>query len=209
MSQIEKYEIYRKIGKNLNHKILDSCLKKDALLKAGAFLDMLHGDTFRFRDEDESSVLMDFAKHEIKMNDQSIIEIFRDKIGWENEIEKEIIDALLSSYTSLFRIVTTSEAEHKLVLIDLFNDKKKIVLTDVAFSLTATPGLLLFIRLLPFKDFNMTSGIAFVFQGNLEKYLLNRYKKLTRKIKSNCDSIKRFVAFYRLNKSNGIEISFL
>lgn len=34
-----------------------------------------------------------------------------------------------------------------------------------------------------FKDFNMTSGVSFVFPDDMEKYLLRRYKKLSKKVK--------------------------
>ncbi|MBU4492672.1 MAG: hypothetical protein KKD69_09455 [Euryarchaeota archaeon] len=52
----------------------------------------------------------------------------------------------------------------------------------------------------------MTSGVAFAFPGELEEYLLRRYKKLSKKVKSDSDSIKRFVSFFRLNKTDGIEV---
>ena len=208
MTLIEKYETYRKIGMELNHKIMKSCLDRDVLLKSARLLGIVRGDTLIFDSEDETSVLMDFALNEYRVNNKNAIEIYREKIGWQNEIEKDILDTLLSSYTSIFKVTSISEAENALLLNDILNKKDNIELTDIAFSETAIPGLLLFIRLVRFKDFNMTSGVSFVFPGDSEGYLLRRYKKLSRKVKSDSDSIKRFVSFFRLYKTDGIEVRY-
>jgi len=114
----------------------------------------------------------------------------------------------LSSYTSLFRVISTSESESTIFLYDILNKKDNIKLIDINFSKTLILELLLFIRLVPFKDFNITSGFSFVFHGDLEEYLLRRYKKLGKKVESDSDSIKRFVSFFKLNKAEGFEVSY-
>lgn len=91
---------------------------------------------------------------------------------------------------------------------DILNKKDNIPLMDIALSKTAVPGILLFTRLIPFKDFNMTSGAGFVFPGELEKYLLKRYKKLRKKVESDSESVKRFVAFHKLSKSSGLKVKY-
>ncbi|RLF33140.1 MAG: hypothetical protein DRN07_03330 [Thermoplasmata archaeon] len=209
MTIIEKYKTYRKIGMELNHKIMDSCLDRDVLMKSARLLGIARGKTLIFDSEDETSVLMDFALNEYRVNNKNTIEIYREKIGWQNEIEKDILDALLSSYTSLFKVTSIYEAENTLLLNDILNKKDNLKLIDIAFSKTAIPGLLLFIRLIPFKDFNMTSGISFAFPGDLEEYLLRRYKKLSKKVKTDSESIKRFISFFRLSKTDGIEVGYV
>lgn len=187
---------------------MDSCLDRDVLMRSARLLGVARGDTFVFDSEDETSVLMDFALNEYRVNNKNTIEIYREKIGWQNEVEKDILHALLSSYTSLFKVASISEAENTLLLNDILNKKDNMKIIDIAFSKTAIPGLLLFIRLIPFKNFNMTSGVSFVFSGDLEEYLLRRYKKLSKKVKSASDSIKRFVSFYKLSKTSGIEVRY-
>ncbi len=209
MTFIKKYETYRKIGMELNHRIIDSCLDRDVLMKSAKLLGIVGGgDIFIFDSEDETSVLMDFALNEYRLNNKNTIEVYREKMDWRNEIERDILDALLSSYTSLFKVTSISESENTLLLDDILNKKGNIKLIDIGFSKSGMPGLLLFIRLVPFKNFNMTSGIAFVFPGELERYLLRRYKKLSKKVKSDSDSIKRFISFFRLNKTDGIEVRY-
>ncbi len=209
MTIIEKYKEYRKIGRELNQKIMNACLDRNALIKSARLLGIARGETLIFESEDETNVLMDFALHDYKGNRQNAIEICLEKIGWENEIEKEILDAFISSYTSLFKIISISEAGNSLILNDLLNKKDNIKIIDLALSKTAAPGLLLFIRLIPFKDFNVSAGISFAFPADSEKYLLKRYKILSRKVKSGSDAIKRFVSFYKLSKTEGIEVRYL
>lgn len=206
MSLIDKYKTYRKIGKKLNHKIMDSYLDRSILMKSARLLGIVHGDTLMFDSENETIVLTDFALNEYKVNNKNTIEIYRERIGWQNEIEKDTLDALLSSYTSLFKVASISKLENTLVLRDILNKRDNIKLIDIALSKSAISGLLLFIRLVPFKNFNITSGISFVFSGDLEEYLLRKYKKLDKKIKSDSNSIKRFVSFFKLNKTDGMEV---
>jgi hypothetical protein len=61
MDLLKKYKQYRKVGKELNSKIMDACLERDVLLKSARLLHMTRGDILVFESEDETSVLMDFA----------------------------------------------------------------------------------------------------------------------------------------------------
>ncbi len=145
---------------------------------------------------------------DILMKSARLLGIVHEDILVLDEMEKEILDALLLSYTSLFKVASIFSAENTILLNDILNKKDNIKLTDIALSKTALPGLLMFIRLVPFKDFNITTGICFAFPGGTEEHLLKRYKKLSKKIKSASESIKRFVIFFRLNKTYGIEVRF-
>ncbi len=205
---IEKYKEYRKISKELNHKIIDTCLDPDVFKKSARLLGAARGDTLILDTEDELNILMDFALREYKVNNQTTVEIYREKIGGENEIEKEILDAFVSSYTSLFKIISISKVEKSLILEDILNKKDNIKIIDRALSKSAIPGVLGFIRIVPFKDFNMSAGILFAFYGELEKDILKKYKILSKKVKSDSDSIKRFVSFYKLSKTDGIQVRY-
>lgn len=206
---IEKYKTYRKIGMELNHKMMKTCLSLDALKNSAELLGIARGDVFLFDTEDETSVLMDFALNEYRVDDKNTVEIYREKIGGKNEIEKETLGALLSSYTSLFKIASISREESTLILNDILNKKDSIRLMDISLSKSAAPGLLLFTRLLSFKDFNMTSGVSFVFPGDLEGHLLEEYEKLSKKVGGDSDSIKRFVSFFLLDKICGIGVRYV
>lgn len=207
MDIMGKYKTYREVGMELNYKIVTSCLKREALMKSARLLGIARGDTLIFDSDEEMSILMDFALNEYRKDNKNTIEIYREKTGWQNETEKDILDALLSSYTSLFKITSISEAENTLLLNDILNKKGNIELIDIALSETATPELLLFIRLVPVKDFNMTSGIVFAFPGDSKEYLFMKYRELSKKVKSDSETARRFISFFRLSKTDGIEVS--
>jgi hypothetical protein len=209
MELIEKYKTYRKIGMELNSKIIKSCLNRDVIMESARLLGITCGDILVLDDEEKIDVLMDFALNEYTVNNKNLVESYQEKIGWQNEIEKEIMDALLSSYTSLFEVVSVSEAEKTLLLDDILNKKSNIKLTDINFSETAISGTILFTRLISFKDFNMTSGVSFVFPGDLKAHLIREYKQLNTKIKSDSESIKRFISFFILNKIDSIEAAYV
>jgi hypothetical protein len=208
MDLIKEYRKYRKIGMELNHKIMDTCLAHDVIMGSAQLLGILHGETLIFESEDESSVLMDFALNDYPVNNQNTMKLYRDTKGWENEIEKEILDAHLVSYTSLFKVISISKEEYTLLLRDLLNAEDTIQLIDINFSRSAVPGVLLFTRIIPLKDFNMTSGVSFAFPGHLEQYLLKRYRVLSKKVKSDNKAVRRFVSFYKLSKTKGIEVQY-
>ncbi len=205
---IEKYKEYRKISKELNHKIMDKCLDPDVFKKAARLLGAARGDILVLDTEDEMNVLMDFALREYRVKKQTTVEIYQEKIGGENEIEKEILDAFISSYTSLFKIISISKAEKSLTLEDILNQKDDIKIIDRSLSKSAEPGVLVFIRIVPFKDFNMSAGILFAFYGELQKELIKKYKTLSKKVKSDIESVKRFAAFYNLSKTDGIKVRY-
>jgi hypothetical protein len=69
---IRKYQTYRKIGRELNHKIIKACLDRDVVMKSARLLGITQGDTLIFDTEDEISVLMDFALNEYQVNRDSI-----------------------------------------------------------------------------------------------------------------------------------------
>lgn len=209
MALIEKYKTYRKIGRELNNKIMKSCFDHDVVMKSARLLGIVRGDTLIIDSENETSVLMDFALNDYRVNNKNAVEVYREKMGRENEIETEILDALVSSYTSLFKITSISETENMLFLSDLLNKQGNIKIIDIAFSKSATPGLLMFIRLLSFKDFNMTSGTSLIFDEELEEYLLRKYKKLSKKVKSDSETIRRFVSFFKLNRNYGIDVEYI
>ena len=208
MTLLEKHKTYRKTTFELNQKMIKTCLDREIIMQSAKLLGLLQENTLIFDYEDEINVLMDFVLHDYRVNNKNAIEVYKEIKGWENEIEKNILDAFLSSYTSLFKITSVSETENSLILHDLLNQRENIKIMDIAFSQTAKSGLLLFFRLVSHRDFGMTSGVSFVFAGNLEAYLLRRYKKIGKKVKSDSDSIKRFVSFFKLNRTDGLEVRY-
>lgn len=208
MMSIKDYEVYRKASRDVIHKIMDECLKPDQLMKSARLLSIVRGDLMVFKNEEETDILMDFALYEYKEDDKNIIAIFKERVGGRKDNEKKILDAMLSSYTSLFKITSVSPREKFSLLRDLLNERQDLKLWDLGLSQTAIPGFLIFIRLVPLKDAFMTSGISFVFPPHLEKYLLRKYKKLSKKTDPARLSSERFIFFFRQSRIDGLEVRF-
>ena len=207
MSLVDRYSMYREANRKLNHKIMNACLERDAFMSAANLLGIAEGNAVFFDNMDETSVLMDFALNDYEADGENAIQTYRQNYGGD-ELELDILDALLSSYTSLFKVTSISSAENLLFLDDIMNRRQNIGLIDIALGETATLGMLLFLRLLSFADFNVTSGASFAFPCDLEGYLLKKYKKLSKKVGSDSESIRKFVSFFWLSKTDGLEMKY-
>ena len=207
MSLVDRYRMYREANRKLNVKVMKACLERDAFMSAANLLGIAEGNAVFFDNMDETDVIMDFALNDYKVDGKNAVQIYRERYGG-NELELDILDALLSSYTSLFKVTSISRKEKLVFFDDIINKRCHIGLMDIALSRTATVGMLLFFRLLSFSDFNMASGVSFAFPGELESYLLRKYKKLRKKVESNSEAIKRFVSFFWLSKTDGLEMKY-
>jgi hypothetical protein len=134
--------------------------------------------------------------------------MYRDKTGGLKDIENEILSALISSYTSLFRVDSISASDNILYLSDLLNNRTDIGLIDVGLSQSAIPGILLFIRLVPFKSIFMTSGISFIFRPDLENTLLRQDKKFSKRADVIRDPMERFLFFFKENEVHGMDVRY-
>jgi hypothetical protein len=207
---LSKYKKYREAGKVLNHKIIDRFIDRQIFLTCGKYLGVVKRDTLIFDNESETAALMDFAINEYQLNGKNAVELYKDKVRLENDIEKEILDSLLKSYTSFFKIINVKRNENKLILSDLLNESiDQVEIIDIGFSQTAVPGFLIFLRIVPFADFNINGGFGFIFNGDLEEYLLKESKFIAKGVKSTNEAIKRYVAFFKLHKRHGNEIIFM
>jgi len=207
MSLVDRYRMYREANRKLNHKVMNACLERDVFMSAANLLGIAEGNTVFFDKMDETDVVMDFALNDYSVEGRNAVQIYRQRYGGD-ELELDILDALLSSYTSLFKVTSVSRREKLVFFEDIINRRGHIGLIDIALSKTATVGMLLFFRLLSFSDFNMTSGVSFAFPGELERYLLRKYKKLSKKVEADSESIKRFVSFFWLSKTDGLKMRY-
>jgi hypothetical protein len=207
MVDLKTYRKYRKVGMQLHQKMMKACLDEQVIRGSGKLLGIFQGDTLVVESEEETNAFMDFSFHEYLVGGKTVTQIYQETIGGENQDEKEILVNWLKSYTSLFKVVDVLKDEKQLVLVDLFSSEEvEIRLFDVSFSQSVLPGLLLFTRLVPFQDVHITSGIAFAFQEATEKILFKKYKAMSQKVKSEVESIQRFVTFFKLNRSHGMDV---
>lgn len=204
LSNIEKYVKMREAGMAVNSKLM-KYVSKEMMNHAVKLLGIrMQGNTILFDSEEETSYLMNFLLFDYKVNSKNTVQVYQESHMANTEIENEAINSMRFSYSSLFEV--TSIRGFTVRLRDLFRETDKpIKLIDVAFSMTASPGTLLFIRLVPVGDRYMTSGVSFIFRKEIKQYLLRRYRKISKKIQTGDQDMKRYIAFFKLNKECGQE----
>jgi hypothetical protein len=203
---IERYRKIRKAGRTLVYRVLNACINKDMLRDSAKLLGIpVKGDTVMFDCEEETNVLTDFLLFDYKVNGKNAVQAYGEEHEGLNKVENELLNSWLSSYTSLFEVVTISSPT--LRLRDVLNNMNKpIQLIDMGFSATAKPGALLFIRLIPINHCCLTSGMAFAFRNELKQHILREYEKLRKKIKKHDDDLKRYILFFKLSRECGLEV---
>ena len=189
-------------------KVMNASLSRDALGRSAKLLGISSGGVFVFDSEEEMAVLMDFALNDYRIGGKNAIELYSATKGSANEIERELLAGYASARTSLFRIISTSKADNSLLLRDLLNDRGDVQLTDTNLSRTTVPGFLLFLRVVPLRDFNMTSGFMFAFPGHLESRLLAGYRRPAKKREPRDEAQRRFIRFLKAYRDHGIETRF-
>jgi hypothetical protein len=204
------YKKYRTTGTQLSQKVLKSpCMTKTSMESAGRLLGILQGKTFVFEQEEEEIALTDFLFFDYRPPAQkTLVERYAEEIGGKGADEEAILTAWQSAYSSLFKVTEVSSAEHLITLSDVFHPGATVQLMDLSFSQTAVPGLLFFTRIVPFAEFNTTSGCTFVFPETREKHIMTKYKSLVKKVKTPDERIQRFICFFKLNRTYGMEVSY-
>src|SRR5690625_7479601 len=97
------------------------------------------------------------------------------------------------------------DRENKMVMLkDLLNESKVYKVVDNGMSETATKNILIFTRLIHLDSFSMTSGLIFIFHHEHQEYLIRKSQKLVKIIKVGNDSDKLFIAFFGLNRRDGL-----
>lgn len=205
MEQISSYTTLRKVHLQLNHKI-QKLLTREQVLQTAKVMGILdRNDTIHFENDEGTHILMELSLHEPMYSNRTIRDKYIEEIKSISIEEQQILNAFAASYTSLFRIAAVSKEQNILTLQDLLQpNRPNTTITDLSFSQSAVAGLLIYTRIIPFPDFAMTSGISFVFRPEIEQYLIQISKKLSKHIQHKEPTVTNFLAFYQLHNSDGI-----
>lgn len=202
---LKEYQRYRKSGRQLHQKIIDACLGKTTLEKAVSMLGLGQKSQLIFDSEDDMSVLMDFALHEIHLEDGiNSIERYAKEKGGANAIERELLAAMAKAKTGLFGVDQILRDKHQITLVNLISPDVPTILTDINFSQTMSSGLVIFFRPLRVTKYTMTSGIAFVFPGELAQELITQWNQLESK-----GSAERYAWFFKQSKQTGFKTMYV
>lgn len=203
---LAEYKQLRNVGKKLSEKIPEDYDLEESLPKMIKILGIGQGKNIILENEEEINFLMDFYLHEFISNGQTMLEKYRSDHPDLQEIEIAYLDAAKASYTSLFKVVEVNPKTSTITVIDLLSTSNEpLSIININLSKTAKKDYVIFSRLLPYKQFNAFSGMFAAFDEGNDRSLLKRYKVMKKRIKSEHESVQRFVACFKLNRILGIE----
>jgi hypothetical protein len=205
--RIERYKEYRTKGQELNSKLLEF-LSDDELMEAARFLGMTEqeGDeeVLYHEGEIDMAIQSDYAIHEFEQGGTTALERFYQAERWESEIEREVLEALRESYTSLFEIKDVHPDEQALVLHDILGQGEFLIeLIDIKLSQTAETDALIFFRRVPLPEMTVTSGFILPFEAKYKDHLISVNQQVMEKTESRPESARRFYVFYRMYQKYG------
>lgn len=208
---VSTYRRYRADVKELNHKIMKATLDEATILGAARALGIKgQGRELILDSEEDLDNLMDYALYEYRMQGKNAVERYQEEIGAESQMEQELLTAMVASSTSLFQVTSFSRETYTIRLNDLVNEGRTITLIDLSFSQGVELDWLLFTRPITFENLSMTSGVVFVFPGDLKDELLKRWhlSQRRRKVQAQHSTARRYEIFFKLSKRMGIGIKY-
>ncbi|MFN3742058.1 MAG: hypothetical protein ACK4VW_05245 [Anaerolineales bacterium] len=201
---LQEYQRYRKVNRDLNHKIIDAYINRALIEKSARMLNLWKNGVLILESEDDINVLMDFALYEIRQADgKNLVERYAEEKGGSNAIERELLTAMVKARTGLFKVSQVLRGKGQVVLENLTAPEAQVVLTDINFSQTRREELIVFFRPVRVMKFTMTSGIVFAFPAAMEQGLLTRWKQLESR-----GNAERFAWFFKESKRSGFEIRY-
>jgi hypothetical protein len=204
---LNQYNELRRVGMQLSEDIPKIYSLEESFPQIIRMLGIGQGRQIFLEKEEEINFIIDFYLHEFLSNGQTILERYRADYPDLKPIEIVYLDAAKASYTSLFKITGVNPTESSLTVLDLLSSSDQpLSIINVNLSKTAEPGYVIFSRLLPNEQFNTFSGMYAVFDEGNDRALLKRYKVMKKRVKSERESVQRFVACFKLNRLLGVTI---
>ncbi|GAA0361918.1 hypothetical protein [Bacillus horti] len=210
MARIELYRQYRQVQVGLHTKILNDYVHENEFKQAAELLGILDKQNRVVIESDaDKDALYDFNIYGKIRDGKSTLSLFADNYSSINQLENELLTAMLQSEASLYEVIDIDKKEGMIILNDIFSNKNQpIKLIDLSLSNSTKQSTLIYTRLHHLKEFSITSGLGFIFSENHRDYILNRSRKMLKKMKTGDTSNDRFIVFFQLNRSDGLPILF-
>jgi len=153
---IDRYKQVRAVGRDLNMTLAKQ-LPKAAVPECGKKLGIVKAGTLILNNDDEIAIVYDYCLYHYRRGGKNTIERYLENSAPAAEsTEMAILNAMLASYYSVFKVFEIRPNQGA-SLQDLLNNKI-INLLDIGLSETGAVGLDVAGRVLPFANFNMSSG---------------------------------------------------
>ncbi len=213
---INRYKNLRKVGIHL-HRVMMNNSKIDFepfLLGSAHFWGMLEKingqNALIMEDPIDMDVLNDFAFFDYFQDDKNFTELYYELNQSKlKPLEKETLDAKLNYFISLFEVIDRNKERCEITLRDiLYPEEEDIVIIDLNYSQSVIVGSLMFTRIIPFEDLNMTSGMPFPFYEENKDKIIKKHNTNMKKPSGYSESARMFKSFFQLHKKYGISVNY-
>ncbi len=205
---LSDYRAIRESGKEIGGDIFKYAVdgNKQDLISAAKLLGFWNGKMMVFDSQEDSETLMDFMVFEKISSNLPACKRFQMSNPKLNALQQEHLDGILNNYSSLFEVKSIDSVGNTLVLEDLLDPgKKEYLLMDIGMSKTMQAGFILFTRLIPIRDINMTSGVSFAFDRAYKEILLSAHSFASFKKRRKLTSTETYILFQDKKQQFGIE----
>jgi hypothetical protein len=206
--KLSDYRDIRESGKELGSKIFNYVVDKNKheLISAAKILGLWDGRKFIFDSEEDSNTLMDFMVFEKPGQNTPAFKRFHLSNPGLNDVQLEHINGMYHNFSSLFEVKSIDKMGNTLILTDILdNNRKEYLLMDVGMSRTVHDGFLMFTRLIPIRDINMTSGATFGFKSIYKDKLLSAISLATFQKRRKLNSNEVYILMHNKNRQFGLE----
>lgn len=203
MRLLEDYKEKRKKFRDLHSRILNS-VSSSYGYKAAEVMGILENKRIVFESYPERDAHLDFTVYgEIEDGNSALSNYLNDHDA-KNEEEEEFLKIMEQSVVSFYEITGVDPENNTIMLADILNPSHVYKVIDVALSGSAKEKTLICTRLFHLGSYSMTSGLLFLFSPDHREYILRRSRKMMKKMKGANKSDKRFLAFFDLNRRDGL-----
>lgn len=203
MDKIKEYKHIRKRLVEIHHRIIDSLTGKN-ILQTARVIGIVENKTIVFESELEQDALMDFAVYRQMDSGKSKIAEYVATNANIDEDEENLLKAMIETKTMLYEVIEVNRIDKTIKLKEVLNNSGIFTVVDLGMSETIDENVLIFTRLIHLETFSITSGLIFTFKHEHLEYLKKRSRKMMKKIEAENDSDKRFIAFFKLYRRDGI-----
>ena len=208
--KLEKYINYRAVGKELNTQFFKE-LKSVEIKHAARLLGIFKNNRMVMANEEEMDLFSDFAINDFRdVNGKNVVQRYYSKNSGILTIEEnEIIQSLLVSMTSLYKVESVDKNNATVCLKDVHSDQPKFDLTDLGLSSSpVSSSTMMFSRVMNIEGIFMSTGAVMLFQESDAPLIEKKYGSFTKKLGIKNKKAKKFAIFWKLNRRFGNKISF-
>jgi len=203
----EKYISYRKRLVEIHMQILKEFVNGEDYLKAASILGILDkNNRVVIESTSEKDAIYDFNIYGSVRNGSNAFSEYIKKYPPSSKVDEELLIAMKKSDIGLYKIADHAQENGIIMLSDVMKESEPIKLIDIGMSENLNPNIFLVTRLIHLDEFSMTSGLTFAFAMDHKDYLLKNSRKMMKKVTGFDESVAKFIAFFMLNRSNGLPV---